>query len=83
MIKELAPAVESIALVAPPSAPASRAWKPREAEQFAKSLGVNASSVEDFRDAISSASKMDGTVLITGSFHTVGDALVELGEKTL
>lgn len=83
MIKELAPAVESITFVAPPSAPASRAWKPRDAEQFAKSLGVNASFVEDFNEAVSSASKMSGTVLITGSFHTVGDALVELGEKTL
>ena len=83
MIKALAPAVEAITLVAPPSAPVSRAWKPREAEQFARSLGIDATFVENFADAISRASRMDGTVLITGSFHTVGDALVELGERTL
>lgn len=83
MIKALAPAVESIVLVAPPSAPATRAWNPRDAEQFARSLGVNAKFVEDFSGAIARAAKADGTVLITGSFHTVGDALIELGEKTL
>lgn len=83
MIQALVPAVESITIVAPPSAPAVRAWKPREAEQYARSIGANATYVESFSDAIARASKMDGTVLITGSFHTVGDALLELGENTL
>ena len=83
MIQALVPAVESITIVAPPSAPASRAWKPREAAEYVTSLGGNATYVESFADAIAQASKMEGTVLVTGSFHTVGDALLELGENTL
>ncbi len=83
MITELAPCVEQIILVAPPSAPPARAWNPVEAEQFAKSIGVNAEVADDFDAVIRAASNRGGTTIITGSFHTVGDALITLGEKTL
>jgi dihydrofolate synthase/folylpolyglutamate synthase len=83
MITTLGPAVERIILVAPPSAPAARAWNPAEAEMFAKSVNVDARFEEDFDLAIRSAAGASGTTLITGSFHTVGDALIALGEKTL
>ena len=83
MITELAPCVEQIVLVAPPSAPPARAWNPREAETFAQSIGVSAKVEDDFDATIRSLSEREGTAIITGSFHTVGDALIALGEKTL
>lgn len=83
MITLLAPSVESIMLVSPPSAPAARAWNPLDAESFAKSLGINARYVRDFEGVIRTQAERSGTTIITGSFHTVGDALITLGEKTL
>ncbi|HZI99715.1 MAG TPA: folylpolyglutamate synthase/dihydrofolate synthase family protein [Gemmatimonadaceae bacterium] len=83
MIAALAPSVERIILVAPPSAPPARAWIPAEAEKFAQSIGVDASVEADFDATIRAASGGEGTTIITGSFHTVGDALITLGEKTL
>jgi dihydrofolate synthase/folylpolyglutamate synthase len=35
--------------------------------------------VPDFRDAIESVQQGAGTVLVTGSFHTVGDVMTALG----
>jgi dihydrofolate synthase/folylpolyglutamate synthase len=83
MITVLAPSVEEIILVAPPSAPAARAWDPLEAARFAESIGVKAKVEDDFDATIRAAAGRQGTTLITGSFHTVGDALITLGEKTL
>ena len=83
MITALAPAVERIVLVAPPSAPPARAWNPEEAETFARSMNIDARVEADFESAIRSATDASGTTLVTGSFHTVGDALIALGEKTL
>ncbi len=75
--------VERIVLVAPPSAPPTRAWNPVEAEEFARSNGMNCAFEPDFSVAVANAAGSTGTTLITGSFHTVGDALVELGQNTL
>jgi dihydrofolate synthase/folylpolyglutamate synthase len=35
--------------------------------------------VPDFREAIATAERGAGTVLVTGSFHTVGDVMLQLG----
>jgi dihydrofolate synthase/folylpolyglutamate synthase len=83
MIEALSPAVKKITLVDPPSAPPARAWKPREAVAFAKEKGIDAEVCDDFEAAIRNAASSPGTSIITGSFHTVGDALIVLGEKTL
>lgn len=83
IMSAIAGSVGRIVLVAPPSAPASRAWNPVEAEAYARSKGIEAAYEPDFGRAIREAREGEGTTLITGSFHTVGDALVELGEKTL
>jgi len=37
----------------------------------------------DFRNAVTTGDGYDGTMLITGSFHTVGDSLEFLGINTL
>jgi dihydrofolate synthase/folylpolyglutamate synthase len=83
MITSLASEVDRLIVVEPPSAPESRAWDGRHATQFAIAKGVDASFDNDFAHAIVEAQSLEGTVLITGSFHTVGDALQILGEKTL
>lgn len=83
MMIVLASAVERIVLIAPPSAPPERAWNPQEAEEFARSRGIGARFEPDFDGAVKSAASSEGMVLITGSFHTVGDALIALGQSTL
>jgi dihydrofolate synthase/folylpolyglutamate synthase len=83
IMSAIAESVERIILVAPPSAPPTRAWNPLEAEAFAKSKGIAAVYEPDFGRAIGEACEGNGITLITGSFHTVGEELVELGEKTL
>jgi dihydrofolate synthase/folylpolyglutamate synthase len=35
--------------------------------------------VPDFRDAIATAQEGAGTIVVTGSFHTVGDVMTALG----
>ena len=83
MLTVLSGAVERIILVAPPSAPIQRAWNPSEALSFAKSNGIIAEHDKDFEHAVKAGAEGTGTTVITGSFHTVGDALKILGHNTL
>jgi dihydrofolate synthase/folylpolyglutamate synthase len=83
MLTTLSEVVSKVVLVAPPSAPPQRAWHPEEALSFATAAGIDASYEPDFAGAVKSAPLNGGTALITGSFHTVGDALIVLGESTL
>jgi len=61
-----------------PTAPASRAWDLTEVEAFARTEGLSAESVADFDSALARARAIGKTVLVTGSFHTVGDAMARL-----
>jgi dihydrofolate synthase/folylpolyglutamate synthase len=76
MISVLAPHIDELVLVTPPSSPGDRAWDTTAAFEFAKSLGVRA-SIGDFESAV--RMEREGTVLVAGSFHTVGDAFLLLG----
>ncbi|MEO6878158.1 MAG: hypothetical protein ABI205_06720, partial [Gemmatimonadaceae bacterium] len=58
-----------------PTAPASRTWDLAEAEVFARGLGLTVERVENFSQALDRAQSNAATVLVTGSFHTVGDAM--------
>jgi dihydrofolate synthase/folylpolyglutamate synthase len=82
MISELSQ-VDEIITVLPPTAPRTRVWDPVAAAKFAVEKGFKASAEPDFKKAIRNAANTPGLVLITGSFHTVGDAMVITGEKTL
>jgi dihydrofolate synthase/folylpolyglutamate synthase len=73
--------VDHIILVTPPTAPASRAWSVDEAYQYAQENGIAARIDRDFANAVKGSVYDAGTSVITGSFHTVGDALELLGEK--
>ena len=64
MLDLLRPAVDELILTTPPSAPADRAW--------------NEGAVP-FAEALARAKAAPGTALVTGSFHTVGDAMARLG----
>jgi dihydrofolate synthase/folylpolyglutamate synthase len=78
MLPPLFEIADETILTVPPTAPPNRSWDPHSALSFA---GENqASVVTDFIPALESAHQRAGagTVLVTGSFHTVGDALIAL-----
>jgi dihydrofolate synthase/folylpolyglutamate synthase len=74
----LADAVDRFILTTAPTAPASRAWHPDEALAFAVSQRWVAEVEPDFERALARAGSFGGSVLVTGSFHTVGDAMASL-----
>jgi len=75
MMRIICPFVDCTILTLPPSAPASRAWNPSEAFRFAVENGWRAELVENLDQAVRTAARDFATVVITGSFHTVGDSL--------
>ncbi len=78
MMRVLSAVVSRFVLTMAPTAPASRAWNLDEASTFARTLGVEVDACADFASALHRAESGAGTVLVTGSFHTVGDALALL-----
>jgi dihydrofolate synthase/folylpolyglutamate synthase len=74
----LAPVVDVFVLTSAPTAPASRAWNAAEALAYARARGWEAVLEPDFDRAIETASRLAATILVTGSFHTVGDAMARL-----
>jgi dihydrofolate synthase/folylpolyglutamate synthase len=78
MMAALAPVVDVFVLTQAPTAPASRAWSPDAAGAYARACGWPAEVVADFDEAIARASSLGATVLVTGSFHTAGDAMARL-----
>jgi dihydrofolate synthase/folylpolyglutamate synthase len=75
MVDRLAPVVDDLILTMPPTAPANRRWDPAAAAEYANTLGANVSAVPDLAEALALAGDRGSTVLVTGSFHTVGDAM--------
>lgn len=75
MIRVLSTVASRFVLTMAPTAPMSRAWDIAEAASFARETGRVVDVVVDFREAIEHAASGAGSVLITGSFHTVGDAM--------
>ena len=74
----LSPVVDLFILTDAPTAPASRAWDRESALAFARDCGWTAMAEPDFDRALARATEMSSTVLVTGSFHTVGDAMARL-----
>jgi dihydrofolate synthase/folylpolyglutamate synthase len=70
--------VDGFLLTDAPTAPASRAWNAGEALEYARARGWVAELVPDFDRALALAPVRGATVLVTGSFHTVGDAMARL-----
>jgi dihydrofolate synthase/folylpolyglutamate synthase len=78
MIRVLSHVVDRFALTMAPTAPASRAWDLSEVSNFARTLGLDVTAIPDFDAALETARTSGATVLVTGSFHTVGDAMSRL-----
>ena len=78
IIQQLAPCVDRFILTDAPSAPADRRWNPAEAQAYAESEGVVSELEPDLDAALARLEKTSGTVLVTGSFHTVGDVMSRL-----
>jgi dihydrofolate synthase/folylpolyglutamate synthase len=69
---------DEVVLTLPPSAPAVRVWNVEEALAFARTLSWQAMAEPSFDAALARADATGATTLITGSFHTVGDAMARL-----
>jgi dihydrofolate synthase/folylpolyglutamate synthase len=76
MLRRLCPVVDRLYMTNPASAPVERRWEPATVEA---AVGPCAIIVEpDFDRALARVSLDAETVLVTGSFHTVGDAMARL-----
>ena len=78
MIQALAGVVDHFVLTDTPTAPASRAWQLTEVIDFARAEGLSAEAIPEFDLALARVEGVEGTVLVTGSFHTVGDVMARL-----
>ncbi len=80
MLSSLAAVADRIVLTRPAHAPAGRAWDPADAADAARAAGLEAELVPDLVRAVRALhAATEPTVLVTGSFHTVGEAIVALG----
>jgi dihydrofolate synthase/folylpolyglutamate synthase len=78
MLDVLAPMVARFVLTNAPSAPANRSWPLAEAAAYAASRGYPSVAEPDFDRALRIGESEGATTLVTGSFHTVGDAMARL-----
>jgi dihydrofolate synthase/folylpolyglutamate synthase len=75
MLRLLRPHLDALYLTIPPTAPPNRLW---DLETVTKEFGADATVEPAFQQALTAAARGAGTVLVTGSFHTVGDAMARL-----
>jgi dihydrofolate synthase/folylpolyglutamate synthase len=82
MLPPLLSRVDAAILTIPPTAPDERRWDPQLAAALVETPpNVAVRVIPDFAAAVQRATTLApyGTVLVTGSVHTVGDAMAELG----
>lgn len=77
MLTTLSPTVDSFILADAPTAPESRRWNLEEARAFLRHIGAAGDVAWTFADALTQLESAE-TAVITGSFHTVGDAMSRL-----
>ncbi len=78
IIRAVAKAAERIVVTLAPTSPANRVWDLHEVEAWAREEGMPVERIDDFTSALAHARAEAETVLVTGSFHTVGDAMERL-----
>jgi dihydrofolate synthase / folylpolyglutamate synthase len=81
MLPPLLARAQAAVLTVAPSSPESRRWNPAAAAESIGEASIPIRVIPDFAAALRRAETLapHGTVLVTGSVHTVGDALHELG----
>jgi dihydrofolate synthase/folylpolyglutamate synthase len=78
MLRTLGGAVDEIIATTPPTAPAERRWHLEDVAAFAREAALPVRTIGNFDDALHAATNVGGTTIVTGSFHTVGDAMARL-----
>ena len=78
IISELAPVVDRFIFTNAPSAPPERRWDPAHAQRYADLEGLDADLDPDLDVALARGEGQSETLIVTGSFHTVGDAMSRL-----
>jgi dihydrofolate synthase/folylpolyglutamate synthase len=78
IIDALAPVIDRMVITNAPSAPAERRWNASDAHAYARAHGIVAELEPDLDAALVRAQRRCGTLLVTGSFHTVGDVMSRL-----
>ncbi|HYW52299.1 MAG TPA: folylpolyglutamate synthase/dihydrofolate synthase family protein, partial [Gemmatimonadaceae bacterium] len=81
MLDTLLPAIDHLWLTDAPTAPVSRRWPLDDVLAYARARAgdrCTVTAVPDLTDALRQAEANAATVLVTGSFHTVGDAMQRL-----
>ncbi len=78
ILRAVATVADRIVLTSAPTAPANRVWDLHEVTEWAHSEALPVERVDDFTSALATARAEGATVLVTGSFHTVGDAMERL-----
>lgn len=83
MLRRLVAATSRLVLSVAPSSPASRRWDAEAAGAVAARAGAGVEVEPDYDRALARARELaaGGTVLVTGSTHTVGDALRRLDAR--
>ena len=71
MLDSLRPLVDRLTLTVPPSIPLMQRWSIED-------MGPDVVFEPDFERALHDIQEGAGTILVTGSFHTVGDAMARL-----
>jgi dihydrofolate synthase/folylpolyglutamate synthase len=74
MMRLLCPQMDSTILTMPASAPVDRVWDANEALMFGQGNEWPVTLIPDLAQALERAVNEAATVVVTGSFHTVGDA---------
>ncbi len=78
MIRTLAGSVDEIVAATPPTAPVERRWHLEDVAKFGRQSGISLRTITNFDEALHTVTNAGGTTLVTGSFHTVGDAMSRL-----
>ena len=81
MLDALMPELDEVILTHAPTAPESRRWSLDEVAAYARARGDAGCRVvaeADFGGALDQSQRDARTVVVTGSFHTVGDAMQRL-----
>ncbi len=77
MLLALSGVVDELVLTNAPTAPASRAWSLEDGGEFMRRSGLRGTIAPTLDQALASVEDAE-TVVVTGSFHTVGDTMAKL-----
>ena len=78
ILTELSAVANPLVLTCAPTAPPGRGWDLSAVVHWATDTGLAVVAEPDFDTALRAASGAGETVVVTGSFHTVGDAMERL-----